>query len=637
MNKRAALIRLRLIEQEHQKFMNSSKTKEELISIIDGSLFSNFLDSSCLGFESIQKFAFSVYITEKLLDEYLGSIESLEDYYFVSKIVEHCYYKLLSSLDSVKVRNNLAVSKEYGVFYTPIEIAREMANDVLDISQSGIVIDPCCGTGNLLAACLEQSKVNNKKLVKVIGIEMDPLAVRVCRESLEQLKKRLGIDAEIEIIESDALEYLGRNNPVSSQYLPKGSIIINPPYGKLKIETSITTNLETKLDYLISHIETKKVKNQEAKDRIKRLSTVNKNNLEWSTIFLELCVNKISQGEGLVYLGPCAWLNSKAQSILRENLLTNQKLRKVHFISEVNTGFETVNQALACVNITADSVNPKVNVSSDYSVEKSLSSKTFSELKQFGYPIPRASAGEIRLYIELQKHKKVSEIDTITNLRGELDQSLNKLAVSQKKSPLRLIRGENIGRYSELKVDKDREFFIDVEQFNNQIALKPKGKAYEQPRIVCRQCSYMKQERRLIFSSIPKNCVVGNSCNYLTVPNADTDFYLALFNSSLFDWYFRVLNGNNHVANYEINNFPIPTVSKQMKESIIAEVKELKAKNQYYSRDNSTKYFFNEAKLDSLIFEAFGLTHTDIELILNKVSTKQYIASIFDYLKKGTH
>jgi len=84
--------------------------------------------------------------------------------------------------------------------------------------------------------------------------------------------------------------------------------------------------------------------------------------------------------------------------------------------------------------------------------------------------------------------------------------------------------------------------------------------------IVGRQVSYMNKARRLSWALLTGPAVVGNSCNYLSVTNVpfeqvDRDEYLlallAVLNSAALDWYFRVYNSNNHVANYEIDEFPM--------------------------------------------------------------------------------
>ncbi|PKH98165.1 hypothetical protein CXF78_20045, partial [Shewanella sp. 11B5] len=516
-----------MIKEEFENFNILFDTEEKMKKIIQGTLFEDFLNSSALSINSIKAFAFSVFITKKLVKKHLREINSLESYFYVSKIIEQGYFKLLSDTTKTNVKNNLAVSKEYGIFYTPIKIAREMALDVLEASKSKIIIDPCCGTGNLLAACLEQAKINNKKLIKIIGIEIDPLAANICREGLKKLNESLGLNVEIEIIESNSLDFFGKKKDMSSKKLPLGSIIINPPYGKLKVERSITTNKETMLDYLDHHIIKKKEINKLSIDNITRILGSKCKVTEWSSVFLELCTNEVPKDEVLVYLGPCGWLNSKAQSSFREELIIKKSLHKIHFISEANTGFETVNQPLAIINIIPNSSCDEIQVLNDNVRSKKIITKSLTSLKNFGYPIPRINGEEIQLYIKLQKLVKLSEIESVSNLRGELDQSINKSVMSSTPSPIRIIRGENIGRYSEIDIDSTRVLFADINEFNKQLSLKPKGSAYKKQRIIGRQCSYMKQERRLIFCIIPENCVVGNSCNYITAPSSEILFILS--------------------------------------------------------------------------------------------------------------
>ena len=71
----------------------------------------------------------------------------------------------------------------------------------------------------------------------------------------------------------------------------------------------------------------------------------------------------------------------------------------------------------------------------------------------------------------------------------------------------------------------------------------------------------MNKPRRLSWALLDEHAVVGNSCNYLVIrsDNAEPDELwanLAVLNSAVVEWYFRVFNSNNHVANYEIDDLP---------------------------------------------------------------------------------
>jgi Alw26I/Eco31I/Esp3I family type II restriction m6 adenine DNA methyltransferase len=601
---------------------------------IKDTLFEKYIQTSDLDLEAQSMFALNANVTRTITRELIPQIQTLEDYFFVSKVVEQGYFKLLYNLENKKLKNNLSISKEFGAFYTPLRIAREMAKDAVLSSKSKIIIDPCLGTGNLLAACLEYAAENNINLTKLIGIEIDPLATSIAQQLLERFAEALELKVDIEVINTNSLDLLSQQRELFSSVLPNGTIIINPPYGKLKFESDKLSNAETKLSFNDKHSNKKKINTIELKSCVLKalgnLST-GRGGLEWSKVFLALCFNHISEDEALVYIGPCGWLNSVSQYDFRKAIIKSKHLSKVHFISEASTGFETVNQPLAIVNINKN-YNKVIELTNDFQVEPPLIYDELEKLEHFGFPIPRVHLDDIYLFVKLQAFSKVRSSHNIKNLRGELDQSIDKPIFSKVKSGLRIIRGENIGRYKELPVPIERDFYADIVEFEKRLSQKPKGIAYKQERIVCRQCSYMKQKRRLIFTLIPKNCLVGNSCNYMTVPDDSKLFYLGLFNSALMDWYFRVLNGNNHVANYEIDDFPIPEITDSLKKQLEKEVKTIISTYRSSNNPRGTTYNIQEANLDAMILTAFQLSKKEALIILNNKHSKDYIDAVLENL-----
>lgn len=636
MNKQASTLRSKITKEEVLLFSSFSDKKIYINSSIQGTLFERYVQSSDVDTDVLCKFSVNANVTKKIVDDLIPNITSLDDFFFISKIVEQGYFKLVSSFEQVKMKNNLAISKEFGAFYTPVNIAREMAEAAVLGSNSKVIIDPCAGTGNLLAACLEYASINNVKLERLIGIEIDDLSCKVAKRSLNSLCQSLGQQVDIEIINGDCLDILSEKANLHSSSIPSGTIIINPPYGKVKFESDRLKNEETKFTFNKKHSYRKRVEIEEKKAKITEALgslSAGKGSLEWSKVLLTLCLNQLGSDETLVYIGPCGWLNSSLQKDIRAALVKQRKIQKIHYLSETATGFETVNQPLAIVNIKTSNQRTKIELISDFKKRPSLKYQELEKLSHFGYPIPRVAHQSLYLFIKMQSFKKIATIAEISNLRGEIDQSIDKYIFTNTKTKFRIIRGENIGRFSKLSIPAERTFYADVADFEKKYNNKPKGDAYKSQRIVCRQCSYMKQKRRLVFSLIPKNCLVGNSCNYIETRKEDAHFYLGLLNSALMDWYFRVLNGNNHVANYEIDDFPIPSVSEVLKSKIEKQTRRIVSLYSAIIEPIATSYIDEESTLDFLVFKAFGLSVKEAELVLRDSHSEAYITQVLGLLK----
>lgn len=80
---------------------------------------------------------------------------------------------------------------ELGQFYTPGKVCIELIEKYNCDSLAGKnILDPTCGSGNLLIACL----CAGADLDKIYGNEYDAVAVRICKERILQAADYLGLD-----------------------------------------------------------------------------------------------------------------------------------------------------------------------------------------------------------------------------------------------------------------------------------------------------------------------------------------------------------------------------------------------------------------------------------------------------------
>ena len=84
-------------------------------------------------------------------------------------------------MDTQYAGKSLKERQKLGAFFTPPELVIEMIEkfDNLD----GDIFDPCCGSGNLLAACA----IAGAKPTNLYGNEIDPEILGICRSRLKKL------------------------------------------------------------------------------------------------------------------------------------------------------------------------------------------------------------------------------------------------------------------------------------------------------------------------------------------------------------------------------------------------------------------------------------------------------------------
>lgn len=80
--------------------------------------------------------------------------------------------------------------KELGQFYTPARVCIRMIEKFkCDTLKGKTILDPTCGSGNLLIACLLAGADSDK----VFGNEYDARAVKLCKDRLKRTCEILGI------------------------------------------------------------------------------------------------------------------------------------------------------------------------------------------------------------------------------------------------------------------------------------------------------------------------------------------------------------------------------------------------------------------------------------------------------------
>ena len=111
------------------------------------------------------------------------------------KLTEEVKTKLVEVLDSEEFMTDLyeGLTKEkreaLGQVYTPAKVCIQMIESFsCDTFSDKTILDPACGSGNLLIACLVAGADSDK----LYGNELDPVAVELCRRRVNRACDLLG-------------------------------------------------------------------------------------------------------------------------------------------------------------------------------------------------------------------------------------------------------------------------------------------------------------------------------------------------------------------------------------------------------------------------------------------------------------
>lgn len=87
--------------------------------------------------------------------------------------------------ESMYAGKSLAERQELDQFFTPPEISILLIEELSDLT--GNILDPTCGSGNLLAACL----IAGADPDKVFGNDYDLVMVKECRARLQRINHKV--------------------------------------------------------------------------------------------------------------------------------------------------------------------------------------------------------------------------------------------------------------------------------------------------------------------------------------------------------------------------------------------------------------------------------------------------------------
>ena len=134
-----------------------------------------------------------------------------------------------------------------GQYFTPRHVTRIMA-DVCEVTENDIILDPACGTGGFLVACMDRilqvGRVSRLQMVEVlaenlIGFEDEPVTAALCIANM--------------ILRGDGSTGVHKDDCFSSREYPQGGatvVLMNPPFPHAKTDTPVERFIDRALEGL---------------------------------------------------------------------------------------------------------------------------------------------------------------------------------------------------------------------------------------------------------------------------------------------------------------------------------------------------------------------------------------------------
>ncbi|MCI8426349.1 MAG: DNA methyltransferase [Lachnospira sp.] len=443
--------------------------------------------------------------------------------------------------------------KTYGQFFTSIETARFMTSlyDIPTNKERITVLDAGAGSGILSCAFVEWlEQFDSVKEIELICYENDENVLTLLQNNLEYCKEN-----STKIVKY----YIRIENYITSQYLDFNDLIgrnLNPP----------------KYDYVIGNPPYMKISKDALEATVMPKICYGTPNLYF--IFAAMGLFNLKDNGEMVYIIPRSWTSGAYFKRFRQYFLTEGKLQYIHLFTSRNKVFEKENvlQETMIIKVRKTHINPV-----QIKITSSKSNKDFNE--RTSLTVPYNVVVGMNYYVYLVTSKK--EIAVLKQLH-KFNYTLPDIGVKMKTGVTVDFRNRNILRneaedgtiplfYShhikqgtiQFPIHKEHEYIIAQQQ-----GLMQDNKNY----LFVKRFTTKEETRRLqcgiyLAKNYPqyKKISTQNKINFIDSLLDEMSECLVyglyvLFNSTLYDEYYRILNGSTQVNSTEVNAMPIPDI-----------------------------------------------------------------------------
>ena len=475
-----------------------------------------------------------------------------------------------------------------GAFYTPSILTQEAVARLQH--SSGFCLDPCCGSGAFLLAA---QKYSGLPISSLWGMDLDPVAVRIARLNL-----LLNSPGEMEKPRIFCWDGLQENLP---ETFPKHFEIIatNPPWGAV------------------------------SSDGKKE---------ETFTRFLRRGWDLLKENGEAVFLLPESFLNIRRHAGTRRFLLKNARILE---IKEQGRAFSDVFTPVVRIHfIKTGSENSELSEKSGFhqdvflrTPENIISLRLTPEISRIVdkmFSVPHETLKDQAVWgLGIVTGNNVRWLRKITNSfplsdHSESDEELDGLLITRSKGRKSrsiqeknsLTNEENPEKRKMLKESSAWEPIIRGTDIKPYRILSPTTEINFQPEFfqqslpesryrVSEKIVYRFISSRPVFALDTEKRLTLNSANFLipNIPGMSGKTLLAFLNSEAFHFLFRTLFFTRKVLRGDLEILPFPKISEKIAENLEILVGDIFSGKPVC------------AKIDEIVFSAFSLTRTEIQLV----------------------
>ena len=463
---------------------------------------------------------------------------------------------------NICLRFRMKQKKEKGQFFTPIEIARFMSEQLSTEKEDISILDPGCGTCVLSCALIERLvQQRTVRSIRLVVYETDSGVVAYTKQALIYLAETLknqGVDFEYIVCEDDFILQNYQALSSSPSLLQKNAdefdfIISNPPYFKLPKDDS----------------------------RVKVTQQIVDGQPNIYSLFMAISAGLLNKSGELIFIIPRSFASGRYFRLFREYFLGAIKISFIHLFNTRKDTFAKDNvlqETIIVKGFRRDEMTDDRRICISYS--EGIADLSASRQKVYPYAdiVDTASKDKI-IHLPVNARE-----EAIIRLFKSWSGSLNKYNIQISTGPVVAFRMEDslcdkpaasdvaplfwLHNVVKMLVDhpveyKGKKQYIKISAQTQRVLIPNRNYVF------LRRFSAKDDKSRLIAAPYFCNKTnahyigVENKLNYIYRPKGHLDRtevigISALLDSDLFDVYFRTFNGNVNVSATELRSMPLP-------------------------------------------------------------------------------
>lgn len=439
--------------------------------------------------------------------------------------------------------------KQYGQFFTGKETAQFMAGlfTIPENTDNISILDPGAGSGILSAALIERLLTCNRiKSVHLTCYETDDNIVKLLSENLIYIKNSIPLMFTFNILQK---------NYITTQ---------TDDYNR----TLYATDEPTKYDLVIGNPPYKKI--AKYADEALAMPDICYGVPNLYFLFSQMSLFNLKNNGEMVYIIPRSWTSGAYFKAFRQKFLDEGVIEHIHLFISRDKVFDSVLQETIIIKVKKTLPPPDF-----ITVTSTENSHCFSEITTFKVPYTTVVSGEDKYVYLVTSQDEVETLNRLNKLKDTLpslglkmktgltvdfrNRELLRNEAEEQAVPLFYPQHIRNGKVM-FPVGKENEYIITRQQGllqknANYLFIKRFTAKEEHRRL---QCGVYIARKHIGYDKISTQ----NKINFIDGLKGLSECVVyglyVLFNSTLYDSYYRILNGSTQVNSTEVNSMPMP-------------------------------------------------------------------------------